>query len=137
MLASPSRGQRVRQWARIALGLFRLFNGAAALVWPNLLGKRLGVQTETSPGFGYAFRLFGVRTVLLGIQLLRAGDERHTSVVREALIVHPADTAAAIVVLRRKELPPHGAKVAIAASALNVVLAALANWGRPREAAGG
>jgi hypothetical protein len=117
----------VAHWARIALGLIRLVNGAIALFVPDLLGRRLGVNTKSSPGFGYAFRLFGVRTVLLGIDLLRAGDGRDDPAVRRALIVHPADTIAATVVLRRGELPAKGARVAIAASALNVVLAVLAN----------
>lgn len=119
---------RVGHWARVALGLIRLVNGALALGAPDVLGRRLGVSTATSPGFGYAFRLFGVRTVLLGIALLRAGDGRADPVVRQALIVHPADTAAATVVLLRRELPPKGARVAVAASALNVVLSVLANF---------
>lgn len=114
-------------WARIALGSARLVNGALALFVPDVLGRRLGVNTRSSPGFGYAFRLFGVRTVLLGIDLLRAGDGRADPVVRRALLVHPADTIAAAVVLRRAELPAKGARVAVAASALNVVLAVIAN----------
>jgi hypothetical protein len=109
------------------LALIRLFNGGAALLAPNVLGGRLGVETETSPGLGYAFRLFGVRTVLLGVQLLLAPDGRSSAAVREAPLVHAADTAAAVVVMRRQELPPRGAKVAIAVSALNLVLALLAN----------
>ena len=117
-------------WARMALGLTRLGNGALALVAPDVLGRRLGVSTATSPGFGYAFRLFGVRTVLLGLDLLRAPDDPADPVVRRTLVVHPADTLAALVVLRRHELPAKGARVAVAASALNTVLAVLAN--RPR-----
>ena len=49
----------------------RLVNGGLALTLPNVVGGRLGVNTTTSPGLGYAFRLFGVRTVLIGIQLWR------------------------------------------------------------------
>jgi hypothetical protein len=124
---SPSSALRVRHWARIVLALIRLINGGAALAAPNVLGSRLGVDTETSPGFGYAFRLFGVRTVLLGVQLLLAPDGRSSAAVREAPLVHGADTAAAVVVMRRQELPPRGAKVAIVVSALNLVLALLAN----------
>jgi len=118
---------RVGHWARIALGLIRLVNGSLALFAPDALGGRLGVQTATSPGLGYALRLFGVRTILLGVSLLRAGDDRRDPVVRQAVLVHTADTAAATVVLKRGELPPPGARLAVAASAINVVLAVLAN----------
>jgi hypothetical protein len=75
-----------------------------------------------------------VRTVLLGVQLLLAPDGRSSTAVREAPLVHAADTAAAVVVMRRQELPPRGAKVAIAVSALNLLLALLANL-EPRTAA--
>ena len=63
------------------------------------------MQTATSPGLGYGLRLFGVRTILLGLSLLRADDDPATPVVRQAPLVHAADTAAAIVVLKRGELP--------------------------------
>jgi hypothetical protein len=121
------QARRVGHWARISLGVIRLVNGSLALFAPDVLGRRLGVQTATSPGLGYALRLFGVRTVLLGVSLLRAGDDPHAPVVREALVVHAADTAAAVVVLKRGELPLAGARVAVAASGINVVLAVLAN----------
>ena len=113
------------RWARIALGVIRLVNGSLALFAPDVLGKRLGVQTATSPGLGYALRLFGVRTILLGIGLLRASDDAPDIFVRQAPLVHAADTTAALVVLKRGELPPAGARIAVAASAINVVLAVL------------
>jgi hypothetical protein len=119
--------------AKRILAAIRVINGGLALFAPNVLGKRLGVNTRTSPGFGYAFRLFGVRTVLLGIQLWRAPDDPEDRVVREAILVHASDTAAALVVQRLGELPKAGARMAIAASAINTVLAVLANWLLRRE----
>jgi hypothetical protein len=124
MTSSSSRAGRI---TRIALGVIRLVNGAMALFAPDVLGGRLGVQTATSPGLGYGLRLFGVRTVLLGIGLLRADDDPNDPVVRQAPLVHGADTAAAVLVLKRGELPSRGAKIAVAASAVNVVLAVLLN----------
>jgi hypothetical protein len=91
------------------------------------LGARLGVQTASSAGLGYGLRLWGVRTILLGISLLWAHDDPDAPVVRQAPLVHAADTTAAVVVLKRGELPRPGAKVAVVASAINVVLAVLAN----------
>ena len=117
----------VGRTARIALGLVRLANGSLALFAPDVLGKRLGVATKDSPGLGYGLRLFGVRTVLLGLGLLRARNDAESPVVRQALVVHTADTAAALVVMQRGELPAKGAKLAVAASAINIVLAVLSN----------
>lgn len=114
--------------AKQLLALIRIVNGALALVAPDVLGKRLQANTKTSPGFGYAFRLFGVRTVLLGVQLWRAPDDPNNHVVREALLVHASDTVAATVVYRRGELPKKGALMAITASAINTVLALIMNW---------
>lgn len=106
----------------------RLVNGGLALAVPNVLGARLGVNTSSSPGLGYAFRLFGVRTVLIGVQLWRAPAVPDNSTVREAILVHGADTAAAVAVYRLGELPRRGALLAIAISATNTALAVLLNW---------
>lgn len=106
----------------------RLLNGSLALVVPDVLGSRLGVSTTTSPGLGYAFRLFGVRTVLLGLQLWRAPAEPGNSVVRDTILIHGADTAAALVVCRLGELPRRGATLTVAISAANTALAVLLNW---------
>jgi hypothetical protein len=111
-----------------------MVNGGLALFAPNVFGARLGVATATSPGFGYAFRFFGVRTLLLGVQLWRAADDRGSPVVRETLLVHASDTVAAIVVRQLGELSPRGATMAIGASALNTVLAVLTNVLLPPQA---
>jgi hypothetical protein len=110
------------------LATVRLVNGALALVVPDVLAGRLGVSTKTSPGLGYAFRLFGVRTVLLGVQLWRAPADPTNAVVRTAVLVHGADTAAAIVVLKLAELPRRSAMITVAISATNTALALLLNW---------
>jgi hypothetical protein len=114
---------RVGETARITLSIVRLINGILALFAPNVLGRRLGVSTDTSPGLGYAFRLFGVRTTLLGLQLLFCRSERRRRAARMAVLVHGADTFAAITVLRRDELPRRGARLAVGISAGNTVLA--------------
>jgi uncharacterized membrane protein len=110
------------------LAAIRLANGGLALFAPNVLGKRLGVSTHTSPGFGYAFRLFGVRTLLLGISLWRAPNDPDNPVIRQTIIVHASDTAAAIVVYKLQELPRRAAITTIVISAVNTVLALVLNW---------
>src|SRR4051812_22548287 len=111
-----------------SLALIRLVNGGLALFAPNVLGNRLGVSTQTSPGFGYAFRLFGVRTVLLGLQLWAAPNDPKNPVIRQAVVVHASDTAAAVAVYRLNELPRRAAVTTIAVSAVNTVLALILNW---------
>ena len=111
-----------------ALAVIRLVNGGVALFAPNLLGHRLGVDTATSPGLGYGFRLLGVRTLLLGVRLWRAPCVADDPTVREAVLVHATDVAAALVALSRNELPRKGAAVAVGVSAFNTTLAVLLNW---------
>jgi hypothetical protein len=106
----------------------RLVNGGLALAAPNVVGGRLGVSTTTSPGLGYAFRLFGVRTVLIGIQLWRTPPTAGNPVIHETILIHGADTAAALVVYKMGELPRKGAMLAIGISAVNTGLAVLLNW---------
>ena len=106
----------------------RLVNGGLALSVPNVLGGRLGVNTATSPGLGYAFRLFGVRTVLIGVHLWRAPAEADNPVVRDTVLIHGADTAAALAVYKLGELPRRGAMLAVGISAFNTALAVLLNW---------
>ncbi|HEY5785956.1 MAG TPA: hypothetical protein VIT41_13165 [Microlunatus sp.] len=106
----------------------RLVNGGLALAVPNVVGGRLGVSTVTSPGLGYAFRLFGVRTVLIGIQLWRTPAVAGNHVIRETMLIHGADTAAALVVYKMGELPRKGAMLAVGISAVNTALAVLLNW---------
>src|SRR3954465_3646808 len=69
-------GGRTRDLARIALAGIRLFNGTAALVAPDELARRLGVDPDQNPGVLYFIRLFGIRTVLIGAELLVRRGER-------------------------------------------------------------
>ena len=52
-----------RDKARIWLALIRIVNGAAGLVAPKALARRVSPEPEPSPAAIYAFRLFGVRTI--------------------------------------------------------------------------
>ena len=61
----PDRSERARASARVLLARIRLFNGAAALFVPAVVVRRLGTEPEASPTALYAFRLFGVRTILI------------------------------------------------------------------------
>jgi hypothetical protein len=123
-------GSRLADRARIALGIIRLINGALGLLAPGVLVRRLGGGATASPVARYAFRLFGVRTILLGAELLLAHGPVRDQARRTAVFVHAADTTAAAWGAWRRELPPRVALATIAISSLNTLLALLA---RPRS----
>ena len=63
----------VHRPARYALAAVRLVNGGVGLVAPQLFIGRFDPDRPASPAAIYAFRLFGVRTILIGLDLLRPG----------------------------------------------------------------
>ena len=96
---------RAPDYARITLAGIRLFNGVAALFVPATLARQLGVDPAANPVALYALRLFGVRTVLIGAQLLlRDGGVRAHS-LRVAPAIHALDASAALIAGERGQLP--------------------------------
>ena len=59
-----------RSWARYTLAGIRLLNGGAALFTSEELAKRLGADPKTNGAVIYALRMFGVRTIAIGTELL-------------------------------------------------------------------
>jgi len=114
----------VRDGARYLLAAIRIFNGALALGAPDVLTRRLGA--EPTGVNNYAFRLFGVRTVLIGIELLTRDPELRAKAVQAAVPIHLTDTASVALAAFRGELPPARAKRLLAISGTNTVLALLA-----------
>jgi hypothetical protein len=117
--------QRTRDYARIALACIRLFNGLAALFVPGTLARQLGLDPEANPAALYVFRMFGIRTVLIGLELL-VDDERRAYALRKAPLIHASDTIAAFLASRNKQFPKQG-RVIVWISAVNTLLAVLAN----------
>lgn len=115
-----------RDYARIALGCIRLANGTVALVAPGAFAKRLGLDPEVDRTSLYGLRLFGVRTVLIGAQLLGPDNEARARAVEIAPAVHAADTLAAAIAGVTGQLPPAGAAKAVGVSSVNTVLAVIA-----------
>lgn len=120
---------RAADVARTALATVRIVNGAAALVAPELLLRQLGAERGTRPVGVYPFRMFGVRTVLIGVDLLTLRGEQRRRAVRTAVLIHAGDTLAAAVAGIRGELPRKAAITTTAISATNTVLAATAALG--------
>ncbi|MEU6549246.1 hypothetical protein ABZ915_03020 [Streptomyces sp. NPDC046915] len=118
-----------------ALAGIRLFNGATGLLAPDLLIRRLDPDREPpSPAAIYAFRLFGIRTILLGLDLLTNRGERLREDLREGILIHGSDTATAASLGLGGRLPPRTAVLTTLISAVNTALAATAadSFGEPK-----
>ncbi len=117
--------------ARYVLGAVRLFNGAATLFATRPFAKRLGVDPDTSPAAVYALRLFGVRTVYIGAELLFARGDHLRDAVSIAPAIHVSDTVTAVLAGAGGQLPKKAARTASVISAINVLLSLLA-WNPPK-----
>jgi len=111
--------------ARVTLAGIRIANGTVGLVAPQKLAERLGVEEHEGP-LGYPFRMFGIRTILIGLDLLSGDPAVRQHAVRSAVLVHASDTISAFVTGVTGGLPRKGAVAATAISAINTGLAVLA-----------
>jgi uncharacterized membrane protein len=76
--------------------------------------------------------MFGVRTILIGSELLSRNPEVRARAVRLAVRVHLTDAIAAAAAGATRQLPPKGAKLAVLTSSVNTVLALIARKAQPR-----
>jgi len=119
-----------RERAPQLLGGIRLFYGSVALFAPPVLARRLGVDPEANPAPIHPLRMFGIRTILIGGELLFGGPQTRARSMRLAPLIHASDTASAIASGVRRELPPRVAVVTTLVSGLNT---ALAIAGQPKK----
>jgi hypothetical protein len=110
---------------RTALACVRIFNGALGLVAAGRMAKSLGGELGEDKRFAYPARMFGIRTLVLGVDLLtlKTDDPNARRVLRQAVLIHATDTAAAAYAGRRGELPARAAKLTTIISAVNTGLA--------------
>ena len=116
----------LHSWAPRVLGGIRLFNGAAALFAPGSVARRLGVDPDANPAPVYPLRMFGVRTVVLGAEVLLplTRDDRMRA-MRIGILIHASDTLAAGLGGIRGQLPGPTAALLTGVSAVNTALAVL------------
>ena len=112
--------------ARVALAAIRIFNGGTALFAPGVFAARTGVRASMDAPVLYPWRMFGVRTLLIGGDLLTRNEEVRRHALRVAVVVHASDTAAAFAALRSGQVPRNTGVTATTVSALNTALAILA-----------
>ena len=115
-----------RDRARKTLGIIRLVNGVAALFAPRLVAKILGVDPDKSPAVLYVLRMFGVRTAIIGAELLMAEGEELDKAVRTGIAIHASDTIAAMIAGFRHQLSPRHAATTTLISSINTGLAIVA-----------
>lgn len=116
----------VRDRAHLLLGLIRTVNGTAALLLPDTMARQAGVDPAANPAAPYVLRLFGIRTVLIGVELLRASGPARRRALDRGVLIHASDTTAAALAGAAGQLPPGAARKAVAISALNTALAVVA-----------
>lgn len=112
--------------ARVALGAVRISTGGLGLLLPRLLIQRMDPSDPPSPAAVYFARLFGIRTLLIGRDLLvRSGEDLDRS-LDEAVLVHGSDTVTATLLTLGGTVPRRSGILLVGISAANTVLALVA-----------
>jgi hypothetical protein len=118
---------KVGTGARYALGVVRIVNGALGLFAPALIIGRFGGDAPAGNAAAiYGLRLFGIRTVLIGADLLRRHGSELEHALRAAPIIHASDTATVLALRRSKRLSPELARPLLLVSGTNTALAVTA-----------
>lgn len=113
--------------ARVTLAAVRLFNGGASLVAPRMFAQRMGRESDADGAAVHALRMFGIRTVLIALDLMSRDPAVRRHALRFSVLIHASDTVSAAMAGMNGQLPARSAKLATGVSAANVVLALLAS----------
>ena len=113
----------IRRSARYILAVVRIVNGVLGLFAPEVLIKRLDATEPPSPAAIYAFRLFGDRTILLGLDLLIRPEAETQRALRQGVLIHGSDFATVALLRAQHKLPPRTAALVGAISGTNLALA--------------
>lgn len=113
--------------ARIALGGVRIATGATGLLAPAMIINRFGEgDPRQDPAAVYGLRLFGIRTLLLGADLIRLHGRELDHALRMAPLIHASDTATVLTLRRNEQLSAERARPLALISGLNTLLAVTA-----------
>jgi hypothetical protein len=118
--------------ARYVLAAIRIINGLLALLAPSLIIKRFGADPDKDAAAIYGLRLFGVRTVLIGADLITEHGQPLQHTISQAVIIHASDTVTAATLGTSGRLRPQMAVPITLISALNTALA-IAAWVNSRR----
>jgi hypothetical protein len=120
--------------ARYSLAAIRIVNGLLALVAPSLIIERFGEDPDKDAAAVYGLRLFGVRTVLIGADLIKQRGEPLEHSIKQAVLIHASDTLTAASLGTSKRIRPQMAVPLTLISAVNTALA-VASWLHARREA--
>jgi len=112
----------VGEFAWKALAGIMLVNGTLGVFAPRFLIRQLGIKPEIEPGMIYVFRMFGIRTIFLAVDLFRFPSQRGRS-LREGILVHGTDMTAALTGTALGQLPWRKGLIVSGVSLLNTALA--------------
>jgi hypothetical protein len=113
--------------ARYTLGAIRILNGGLGLFAPAFIIRRFGDEKpESNPAAIYGLRLFGVRTIVIGLDLFLLRRPELDRATRAAVLIHGSDTATVLMLKQRGQLPPERARPLLLISGLNTALAVVA-----------
>ncbi len=115
-----SRGTAGLAWK--ALAAIMLVNGTLGVLAPRLLIRSLGVKPDLQPAMIYVFRMFGIRTLFIALDLFRLPADRERS-LREGVVVHATDATAALNAALLGQIPFRPALMVTALSTVNTILA--------------
>jgi hypothetical protein len=125
-----------RSTARYTLAAIRLFNGGVALFAPETLARRLGADPQANGAVIYVLRMFGIRTVVIGTELVVLRGEALDRSLRKGILIHATDTVAAAAAGAKGYLPPRTATLTTLISTVNTGLAIAARDRRHRRLLG-
>ena len=120
--------------ARTVLAAVRMVNGGLALVAPAEFARRMTSDRRASTVARYPYRLFGIRTVLLGLDLLTQDRRPRHRALRQAVIIHGVDTLSAVRAGVDAEVERRFVVATTIMSAVNTSLAAIALFREVRSA---
>lgn len=115
------------------LAAIRMVNGTLALLAPGVIVRRTSANPGTTDPY-YAMRMFGIRTVVLGADLLLLTGDGQARARDQAVLIHATDTLAAIAGGLRGDQPPRIARVTVGISAVNTALAVIGRRWAPTPA---
>lgn len=116
--------EHVHDYARVLLAGIRLLNGAAALFFTAILARRF--KDSPTSAVIYVLRLFGERTIIVGVELLVPDKEVKAPALRFAIPIHASDTISAALAGINGQLPSRVFVMLTALSGFNTLLAIVA-----------
>ncbi len=126
MAVYPVDLARAGRAARYALAGVRIVNGSVALIAPSVIIRRFGEAPADDNAAVYGLRMFGIRTVLIGADLLTLTGAPLRRALGQGILIHASDTASAAALGLSGRLGRRLAITLTLISAANTGLAAVA-----------